>query len=440
MNLIQKCLLITLILTLSALPAWAQDDIDADTTAKMQAVEDAVVSLRGLEATAAVAREVFTPATLKDWLLERLTDEYPRQEARDDAIIYAAFDFMAPETDLWQLQLDLLTEQVGGFYDAPTGRMVIVAIGEGFDAIGELIYSHEFTHALQDQNFGLERLGLLDTNPDESADLILAHLALVEGDATLVMQDYLLWRVQEQGDAAFALTLFGGLSKISTTQLDNAPPIINAELTFPYLAGRSFVQAIFERGGWLLVNAVYERPPLSTEHILHPQRYLDADEPELIELRLPDAILSENWRLVRHSTLGEFYLREYLGQRLPDTDAALAAEGWGGDSFAVYYNERSSGILLIYRLRWDTLSHAREFVEAFTTFAEARYGMGPVADMEGLTCWRGAVRDPGGLDAQEIIRHDATCLRYGGRDTLIVQAPDLDTVIAVRDLQALGER
>jgi hypothetical protein len=303
-----------------------------------------------------------------------------------------------------------------------------------------LTYAHEFAHALQDQNFDLANLsvGLAGDEQPEAPDLILARLALVEGDASQVMADYLMWRVQEQGDALFAMGLFGGLIGVDITQLNSAPPIISAELFFPYLEGQAFVQAALERGGWALVDAAYARPPLSTEQILHPDQYFSADEPQQVAVALPDAVLGPNWRLAHHFTLGEFYLHHYLAQRLSEADAALAAEGWGGDSVAVYINEATQGIAWVYRATWDSASHSVEFADAFTVFAGARYGAEPIVEMEdGAVCWDGAASAPGASDesAPAVLRYDSTCLLQSGSDTLLVQGPDLNTVLAVEQAQ-----
>ncbi|GAB4441158.1 MAG: hypothetical protein Kow00120_09550 [Anaerolineae bacterium] len=419
--------------------ATAQSEaIDPADAEKMDAIEAAVTELRGLQPASPIARAVMTRAELEAWLAEQLASEYTPEEARDDAIFYNALDFMPLDTDLWQLQLDLLTEQIAGFYDAEGGRMVVV--GDSFDSVAELTYAHEFTHALQDQSFNLASLeiGLVGDEQPDTPDLILARLALIEGDASQVMADYLMYRVQEQRDAAFALGLFGGLVGVSMAQLDSAPAIINAELFFPYLDGQAFIQAALERGGWALVDAIYERPPLSTEHILHPEQYFNADEPDLVQLVPADATLGASWRLVHNFTLGEFYLREYLAQRVPDSDATRAAEGWGGDSLAVYFNDATEGIVWVLRADWDSASHGQEFEAVYTAFASTRYGAEPIMTMEdGAVCWDGAVSAPGASDAEpaQPMRYDSTCLLHSGSDTLIVQGPDLNTVLAVQQTQ-----
>ncbi len=442
MKLGYKSLFVMLVLSLIVLPAWAQDEgISPDDAEIIGGVEDKVAELRGLVPMEAVARDLWTPDEVAEWLSAELDAIYTPEDARDDVIFYNVFDFMPLQTDLRQLQLDLMSEQIGGFYDIEGEQMVIVDFGNGFDALSEITYAHEFTHALQDQYFDLDALGLgAETAPDMSADMALARRALVEGDATQLMREYMIWRVQEEDGALFSLMLFGSLDDVNMAQLEGAPLVLNAELMFPYLSGLAFVQDVLYRGGWVLLDAVYERPPLSTEQILHPQQYFDADEPQLVDVTLPDALLGAEWRLVDQDVLGEFYLREYLAQHLPVDEANLAAEGWGGDRFVIYHDDDTGASVLLYRVVWDAISHEREFIDAFVHFASARYGdAAPVVEDEGLVCWEGDVYAGADAGAGEMGRHDATCLYYAGNDTLLVQGPDMDIVRALGDLQGLGE-
>jgi hypothetical protein len=63
--------------------------------------------------------------------------------------------------------------------------------------------------------------------------------------------------------------------------------------------------------------------------------------------------LGDGWKLVDEDILGEFFLREYLDQQLATTLARRVAEGWGGDRYAVYWNEDESALVMAFRLVWD---------------------------------------------------------------------------------------
>jgi hypothetical protein len=105
--------------------------------------------------------------------------------------------------DLSHAYLDVLDRQVGGFYDPERRYLALVRRGgvlPGQELAGrgtkgpelarraeEMVLVHELTHALQDQHFQLA--AFTDVNP--LLDRSSARTAVVEGDATLTMLDWL---------------------------------------------------------------------------------------------------------------------------------------------------------------------------------------------------------------------------------------------------------
>ena len=89
------------------------------------------------------------------------------------------------ELDYEKLQIDLLMEQVAGFYD-PWARQLYIADWLPV-AIQAPALAHEIAHALQDQHFDLKRF----VQPvHDQGDQQLARSALVEGDGTGVMLEF----------------------------------------------------------------------------------------------------------------------------------------------------------------------------------------------------------------------------------------------------------
>ena len=100
---------------------------------------------------------------------------------------WLAFNLAPAAVDPAQALLDVLDEQVAGFYDPFTKQLVVrkdppaSAGAMGPDGL-RVILAHEIEHALQDQNFGIPDMAAL---PDD--DVRLARTALYEGDAMAVM-------------------------------------------------------------------------------------------------------------------------------------------------------------------------------------------------------------------------------------------------------------
>ncbi len=168
------------------------------------------------------------------------------------------------------------------------------------------------------------------------------------------------------------------------------------------------------------MDAAYANPPVSTEQILHPGRYPD-DVPQIVTLPPLTDTLGAGWRLVDEDVLGEFGLDIYLDVYVSPSAAQVAAEGWGGDRYAVYWRDDESAFVLVLRLAWDTSADAAEFRDAFEQFAELRLGGGPArAEGDARWWWSGEDRM---LLAQN-----------GQEETLIIIAPDETTLEAVHAL------
>lgn len=387
-----------------------QSPAGAENAAIVNAIEPAVIELRGLEPIRPVTRTLFTQSDLEEYVVEELYEEFPPEEAQADALEMAAFDLVPPDIDLLELMEAVYTEQIAGFYDTDTKSFAVISEDEVMGALEKTIYAHEFTHALQDQHYDLEALDPDENSDDES----LAVTALVEGDATLLMQQYMLGYLEPE-------ELFDLLSEsleVPTEVIDNAPPIIRAQLMFPYEAGYVFVQTLHQEGGYSLVDSAYLSPPQSTEQILHPEKYLAGEAPQVVSLPPLTETLGSGWQFVDDNVLGEFTLRVYLEQQVSDDEAAAAAEGWGGDRYAVYHSQETGGLVMVLRVVWDTADEAAEFMSEYLAFGEARFGS-PPEGKKAEPCWSG---------------EDAICAYRAGTETLIIRAPDLETIA---DLEAL---
>jgi hypothetical protein len=344
----------------------------------IELIEERVSELRGLETLEPVPLTYLTTEELRQQMTEEFEKDYSPQEARDDALLYAAFDLMDLDVDLFQLLIDLQTEQVLGFYDPDTQEMYVVKSGQEPGTLERWTFSHEYTHALQDQHFDLQALGFTNQGDEEKKDSEqqFAIRSLVEGDASLLMQQYAL----QYFDLSEMQAVLDESLAADSTVLDSAPRIVRESLLFPYEQGLTFVLALFKDGGWSAIDAAYGAPPVSTEQIIHPDRYPE-DVPQLVSLPPLTDTLGSGWRLVDEDVMGEFGLRIYLDVYPPVSEGApspeAAADGWGGDRYAVYWREDETGFVLALRSVWDTAADADEFFQAYTGFATARFGGAP---------------------------------------------------------------
>ncbi len=198
--------------------------------------------------------------------------------------------------------------------------------------------AHELTHALQDQHYHLDpwRDG---AKPNDDAET--ARDAVLEGAATAAMIDYGLRQQGANLDVVASTemklsTMLGNLDS-SSPLLMKAPAFLRDSLVFPYGAGADFCMAVYRtRGGWPGFDSVFQKPPASTQQILHPELYFRGVAP--LPVTLPDLTqnLPSGWKALDSNVMGEFGLQEILKQFLTEDRAANLAPVWAGDKYAIY--------------------------------------------------------------------------------------------------------
>lgn len=255
----------------------AQDDTLQQ---RYDAIERQTADLRGLSIQGEIEVAFKTPDELRTELERDLDADYPPADRERDERILTAFGLAPQEVDLSRLYVDLYSEQIAGYYDTETGEMVVIRpadAGDELSPLQEITYAHEVVHALQDQNFPLDEA--LEASESANDDQSLATTALIEGDATVAQSEYL------SNNPGLLLRLGTELmsAEIDTAQLDAAPAIVRETLIFPYDQGAEFVTALREVGGWPRVNEAYTALPASTEQILHPEKYLSAEQPVAVD-------------------------------------------------------------------------------------------------------------------------------------------------------------
>jgi hypothetical protein len=139
-------------------------------------------------------------------------------------------------------------------------------------------------------------------------------------------------------------------------------------LLAPYVDGLAFTNALRRRGGFATVDEAWRAPPISTEQLLHPEKFLAHELPLVVPLptapaRAPE--LAERF----HDVMGEQTLRVLLEEWLPAKTAAEAASGWGGDRISVFSDEARRRWAIGWHVRFDSEAAAKRAHAAFVRSA-----------------------------------------------------------------------
>jgi len=340
---------------------------------------------RGLYFKAPVSIEFSYQDQTKKLLRSMIERDYSPEELSNLQKAFYALGLVSEMDPKIEEVIDLYAQQAAGFYDPVTKKLYLtdwlnkkdffMAMMEFVvqkDLSGELLLSHELTHALQDQHFDLEKFVMEDKH---NLDLIIARHAVAEGEATAVAFNVIVGPMGKTVQNTPNLPRL--IQKEATrfgSSLGNLSPIVREQLLFPYYGGLEFVREALVSGGWDAVTAIYQDPPRSTEQILHPEKYLKIrDNPKPLTPLFLD-FLKSDLSFITSNTLGELGVRVLLSQWLSKKEAEIAAEGWGNDQYWIWEKQNSKpSLAYVWLTHWDSSLDAKEFFESFFAASLKKY-------------------------------------------------------------------
>ncbi len=364
-----------------------EETLSPEIRSQMDEIQQQVLQIRGKQLMNELQRDLMTPAELQDKVINDFFADYTEEDVISDMKVLSTLGLVDYGFDLRQFYLDLYSEQVAGYYDSETKEMYVIA-GDDFAGPERMTYAHEFNHVLQDQYYDLENGLMLNQDYCETdTEYCAAASALIEGDSTLTEQ---YWFMQ-YGTRQDQQDIIEFQDSYSSPVYDSAPNFMKEDFLFPYLKGYDFVSFLHESGGWDAVDAAFLNPPVTTEQILHPEKY-PSDLPVVVEMQDLSAILDENWVELDRNVMGEWYTYLVLAKgwtsqfMMDDDDSAAAAAGWAGDSYVYYSPVDSSDYLFAWRSNWETSQDMDEFFNQSREYGLARWGI-PTSNSSTAVSW-----------------------------------------------------
>ena len=349
-------------------------------------IQAGLAVLRGLDFKGEVPVEVQGKEEIRRYFASSLEQEYGDEKLRNMALAYAKLGLYPEALDLKKSLLDFYTVQVAAFYDARAKKLVLpedlaAGILSGAEEpaalgtmMGDMVLAHELTHALQDQHFSLEdRL-----RPSSEDDRTLAFHAVAEGDATVAGFAYLFRGADDKFLELINQTVQDSI-RVARSTLTDTPEAVVEELLFQYYGGVSLVSRALRDQGWSGVNLLYSIPPLSTEQILHPEKFFELpDPPTRVGLKGLSGLFRPDWREIENNVLGELMVQVLFRRFVAEAEAQRIAEGWDGDRFVAFQREQETAF--VWATVWDSLRDAQEFLRGYSEILGKKYaGSGPRA-------------------------------------------------------------
>jgi hypothetical protein len=339
-----------------------------------------------------IKRQVKRKLTSRDEVvayLEKHTNDEDAKRLKRSELVLKKFGLLPRDFNLEKLLVELLREQVAGYYDPKTKTVNLlewVPLEEQ-----EPVLAHELTHALQDQSVNLQKwmrkgekdLAEIKKNPTpadiENDEMDNARQAVIEGQAEAVMLDYALAPVgrsiEDSPELVKSMESEMTNGTPDSTAFKNAPIFLKESLTFPYSHGLEFVIKLIEVGGKQKAFAgVLATPPHTTRQIMQPETYLSGER--IDPMPVPDfAHDFKSYDRFDIGAMGEFDVAMLMDQYVgPERSKQLYSEWRGG----YYYAARPKGdaaapLGLLYVSRWSSPEKAEEFAAIYSRSLSQRY-------------------------------------------------------------------
>ena len=319
-----------------------------------------VERIRGFDYTHPVVAQPVTQEEIAADIVAYADIAYPAEQYARRSLAWDTIGVIPDGTSLRSAYENYGGSQVIGYYDTLTGELKFIG-SDSPSPLERITLAHELTHAIDDQRFGLEKLDVLGAEcRDED---LAASVALVEGNATFFM---LRWaRTFLTATEQVQVGIEAATQDVST---EGVPPFIQRLQSWSYDEGLRFISALEALGGLDAVDDAFTAPPVSTEQIIHPERYPN-DAPTPVDVPNLSKELGRGWEDIDVMTIGESWLALALGLRLAGSEANAAAAGWDGGTYRAWSNGDDVAVLL--STVWDSERDAADFAMAMGEWIDA---------------------------------------------------------------------
>ncbi len=350
-----------LLLCLLATAAWTAPASQTDQPDLFREIEEILADLSkitGLKPLKAVRHSLIGKQQVKQFLEQRIKEEIKPDEVRAEELTLKKFGFLPPEYDLKQATIDLLSEQAIAFYDFRKKQLYV--LDSNPSSVQQIALVHELAHALADQHFNLDKYIERAKQSDDGA---MARLAVMEGQATWLMSEYMARRMgMSLKTSPSIVQAMAGQARLSPGQFpvfDKAPLYLRETLLFPYTQGMVFQHAVFDKEGQAAFSSVFTRPPASTQQILHPEKYFAGEKPA--DPPLPSLTTQGEYRTLAEGTVGELDHAILLRQYVDQPAAELIAPRSRGGNYRLLEHKKDGRTVLAYATEWVDAAAAKEF-------------------------------------------------------------------------------
>ena len=380
------------VVVLSDVPAGAQNL--AQLRRRAGQIEDEISQIRELPFKGSIHVAIQSPSEFQAYAEQQMDQQLSAMEwAYYDPVIRKLGLYNGEPVLDRSLVLSFLQAGALAYYDPDADKFHILKQNLPAELL-DVVLAHELCHGLQDQHYDLNEY--LPAQSDAlNADEVLARQAVVEGEATYVET---IWYLKNQSgrmpgrgllqsmirremqidveanrEEMKLVARLQGSSPRELQTIDKLPDFMILQQAIVYIFGMDFVHQIQEYG-WDTVNQLYSEPPVSTEQILHPEKWITGEKPDrLVWPPIQESGLFDEWMLLDEDTIGELTWRIIFTEFEMEVRGEPASQGWNGDRYMVFRSRNGRDLLLLVYTSWDTEEDADDFADAYRELQTYKY-------------------------------------------------------------------
>ena len=380
-------------------PAQATGKITPEQTRQLFALVDTLIKFSsdetGLPIKSQVKRQIISRASVESYLKGKFEEDESARRMQRDEIVLKKFGLLDRDFALKPFLLALLKEQIEAYYDSKTKTVYMldwVDIEEQ-----KPVLAHELTHALQDQHSDLDKWS--DQTPDDVSlnssgdtdhlakdEMDTARQAVVEGQATAVMMDYIL-RPMGKSLVKDPEVMDFVKQQMSASEdspvLARAPLLLSESLLFPYREGLSFEQDVWmDQGQTAAFTGTLDHPPTSSWEIINPREYEKRHLPAIPLLPNTHPLVDKLYKPYDIGQMGQLDVRiltELFGGDQAARDLTPAWDGglyWAGQRLSaqtVAEQASTDSIAIFYLSAWKNSASAQAFAQLYANELGRKY-------------------------------------------------------------------
>jgi len=362
----------------------------------------------GMPKHAAVKRRLVSKADVEKYASGALAKEEFTKRFAQEELSMKKLGFLPREFNLKEFLVKSTGQEIAAYYDDET--KTISMLNWVPPDRQEPILAHELTHALQDQNYDLQKWMKATqkragnkSNETGNDDGATARKAVVEGQAMVVYVDYVLApfgrNLVDAPGLIYSMEEPAVKAVADSQMLHDAPMILRESGAFAYNDGLIFEGELLHKGGKDMAFAgAFARPPQNSHEVLQPEAYINREK--LPSTAVPDLqqLLGEQYEVYDSGSIGQLDIRAYLKQYGERKSADDVSGAWQGGAYVTFHRKNKAAgepaattadLALTYVSRWKTPQAAERFARFYTSAVALRYHTAtaqPVSACSGANC------------------------------------------------------